>query len=199
MLIIEASSGIPPRIPSGDELVDDPVDPHFWLDPLSVTRYVDNIRAGFCNIDPDGCILYDKNAIRYTAELIDLNDWINRQVEQISTKDRLLITNHESFGYFADRYGFDVIGTIIPSVSTGAMPTAKQLGLLIQEIQNKGAKAIFLEAGTNPQLAEMIATETGVVIVTNLLTHTLTPPDGPAPTYITMMLYDTQLIVNALK
>jgi ABC-type Zn uptake system ZnuABC Zn-binding protein ZnuA len=70
---------------------------------------------------------------------------------------------------------------------------------LIQKIKSTHARAIFLEAGTNPELAQTIATETGVTIVTGLLTHSLTGPDGPADTYINMMKYDTLLIVDALK
>ncbi len=116
--------------------MNEPTDPHFWLDPLSVKIYVENIREGLCKADPDGCDIYESNAEQYKAELDQLNDWITSQVNQIPPKDRLLVTNHESFGYYADRYGFEVIGTIIPSVSTGAMPTAKQLSILIQKIQS---------------------------------------------------------------
>jgi len=199
ILVIEASSGLTPRKPASGELVDEPTDPHFWLDPLSVVKYVENIRDGLCQADPGGCDSYRQNAEHYNTELEQLDSWIKNQVALIPPGIKLLITNHESFGYYADRYGFQVVGTIIPSVSTGAMPTALQLSELIQKIKSSGAKAIFLEAGTNPQLAETIAAETGVVIITDLITHTLTSTDGPAPTYITMMQYDTQLIVNALK
>ncbi len=199
VIVIVASTGITPRKPASGELVDEPIDPHFWLDPLSVVKYVENIRDGLCQAEPAGCTTYQKNADRYITELEQLNSWIKDQVAQIPPGRRLLITNHESFGYYADRYGFKVVGTIIPSVSTGAMPTAMQLSQLIQNIKNSDAKAIFLEAGTNPQLAKTIAGETGVVIITGLITHTLTSLAGPAPTYITMMQYDTHLIVNALK
>lgn len=197
--VIVASSGITPRKPTSGELVDEPIDPHFWLDPLSVVKYVENIRAGLCQAEPAGCTTYQMNADRYITELEQLDTWIKDQIVQIPPGGKLLITNHESFGYYADRYGFKVIGTIIPSVSTGAMPTAMQLSQLIQKIKYSGAKAIFLEAGTNPQLAKTIAGETGVVIITGLITHTLTSSAGPAPTYITMMQYDTNMIVNALK
>ena len=199
ILVIEASSGLTPRKPAAGELVDEPTDPHFWLDPLFVVKYVENIREGLCQVDPDGCDIYRQNAEGYISELEQLDSWIKNQVALISPEGRLLITNHESFGYYADRYGFQVVGTIIPSVSTGAMPSALQLSKLIQKIKSSGAKAIFLEAGTNPELAQAIASETGVTIVTGLLTHSLTGADGPADTYIDMMKYDTLLIVDALK
>jgi ABC-type Zn uptake system ZnuABC Zn-binding protein ZnuA len=106
-----------------------------------------------------------------------------------------LVTNHESLGYFADRYGFTVVGAVIPSVSTDASPTAQQMAALIEVIKATGAPAIFLETGANPQLAQQIAAETGVNVVTDLYTHSLSAPDGPAPTYIDMMKYNVSRIV----
>jgi len=109
------------------------------------------------------------------------------------------VTNHESFGYFADRYGFKIIGTIIPSVSTGASPSAQQLARLVDHIRETGAPAIFLETGSNPQLAEQVARETGVKVVDELYTHSITGSDGNAPNYIDMMKYNVNAIVEALK
>ena len=197
--VITASSGLTPRRPSSAELVDEPIDPHFWLDPTHVITYTQNIRDGLITMDPAGRDVYEMNAEAYITQLQDLDRWITTQVDQIAPEDRMLVTNHESFGYFADRYGFEIIGTIIPSVSSGSTPTALQLTGLIEKIQYAKVKAIFLEAGSNPELAQTIASETGVTIVTGLLTHSLTGPDGPADTYIDMMKYDTQLIVDALK
>jgi ABC-type Zn uptake system ZnuABC Zn-binding protein ZnuA len=197
--VIEACSGITPRIPSSGELVDEPSDPHFWLDPVNVITYVRNIRDALIEMDPAGRSDYERNADQYMAQLDDLSTWIASQVSLITPEYRLLVTNHESFGYFADRYSFKIIGTIIPSVSTGSTPTALQLTDLMEKIKYSKVKAIFLEAGSNPELAQTIADETGVTIVTGLLTHSLTGPDGPADTYIDMMKYDTLLIVNALK
>ena len=197
--VIEASSGLSPRTPSSGELVDEATDPHFWLNPINVKTYARNIRDALIEMDPAGRRIYEKNTEDYLLQLDDLNTWITGQVTQIPPENRLLVTNHESFGYFADHYGFGIVGTIIPSVSTGAMPTAQQLTGLIQKIKSTHARAIFLEAGTNPELAQAIANETGVIIVTGLLTHSLTGPAGPADTYIDMMKYDTLLIVDALK
>jgi ABC-type Zn uptake system ZnuABC Zn-binding protein ZnuA len=197
--VLEASSGIPPRVPSSAELVDEDVDPHYWLAPNHVIRYVENIRDGLSAMDPEGRDIYKTNARRYIDQLQSLDAWITTQVAQVAPENRLLVTNHESFGYFADRYGFEIIGTIIPSVSSGSTPTALQLTALIEKIKYSKVKAIFLEAGSNPELAQTIASETGVIIVSGLLTHALSGPEGPAGTYIDMMKYDTQLIVDALK
>ena len=112
---------------------------------------------------------------------------------------RLLVTNHESLGYFADRYGFKVVGTIIPSVGTSASPSAQQMAQLTDQIRRTGARAVFLETGTNPQLAEQLARETGVKVVTGLYTESTTEANGPAPTYVDMLRHDTRVIVDALK
>jgi manganese/iron transport system substrate-binding protein len=120
-------------------------------------------------------------------------------VTTIPEERRLIVTNHESFGYFADRYDFKFIGTIIPSVSTGSSPSAQQLARLVDHIRETGAIAIFLETGSNPKLAEQIAQETGVKVVSDLYTHSITEPGGKAPTYIDMMKYNVQTIVEALK
>ena len=113
--------------------------------------------------------------------------------------NRKLVMDHASHGYFADRYGFTIVGTVIPGVGTGETPTAKQLGDLTAAIRASGAKAIFVEAQENPKLAQQIAAETGIVVVDDLLDHSLTKPDGVAPTYIDMMKFDTRRIVEALR
>jgi ABC-type Zn uptake system ZnuABC Zn-binding protein ZnuA len=120
-------------------------------------------------------------------------------VDLIPPEQRLLVTNHESLGYFADRYGFQIVGAIIPNVSPDAEPSAAQMADLIQRIRAAGAKAIFLETGANPQLADQIARETGCKIITDLYTHSLTPPGGVAPTYVEMMKHNVSVIVEALK
>lgn len=197
-LVIEASAGLTPRVAleeEGDEHHHEG-DPHFWLDPNAVIRYVENIRDGLSQADPEGAAVYAANAESYIAQLRQLDAWIVTQVAQIPPERRLLVTNHESFGYFADRYGFRLVGAIVPSVSTGASPSAGELVQLIQDIRTFGAPAIFLETGANPQLAEQIARETGAKVVTGLYTHSTGPQ---APTYIEMMQHNVRTIVGALK
>lgn len=204
-LVIEAAAGLAMREPGESEEVhaeeeeEHEGDPHFWLDPNQVKGYVANIRDGLSRADPGGETSYAENAAAYIAELEELDAWIAGQVEQIPPERRLLVTNHESFGYFADRYGFSIIGTVIPSVSTGSAPSAQQLADLIEAIKARNVQAIFLETGTNPELAEQIALETGARVISELFTHSVSPPDGIAPTYIDMMKYNTRTIVDALK
>ena len=200
-IVVEASAGLASRKPAANEVLnpDHPGDPHFWLDPNNVTRYAENIRDGLSQADPAGAATYKANAEAYSAQLKSLDVWIAEQVNPIPPERRLLVTNHESLGYFADRYGFRIVGTIIPSVSSDASSSAQQLAALVNQIKSAKAPAIFLETGTNPQFAKQIAPEAGIKVVSELYTHSLTNAQGPAPTYLGMMEYNTRTIVNALR
>lgn len=185
--------------PAGGHHHHDEGDPHFWLDPTHVIHYVENIRDGLSKADPAGAATYAANAEAYIAQLRDLDTWIQEQVSAIPPEARRLVTNHESFGYFADRYGFQIVGTLVPNISPTAAPSAQQLARLVDRVKEAGVKAIFLETGSNSKLAEQLAAETGIRVVTELYTHSLTPLGGPASSYIDMMRYNTQAIVDALK
>lgn len=207
-VVIDASEGLVSRtVPESEaELLEEEDDdhalegdPHFWLDPISVIHYVERVRDGLSEADPEGEAVYAANAAAYIEELRQLDVWIREQVEQVPSERRLLVTNHESFGYYADRYGFTVIGTVVPGVTSGATPSARELAQLVDRIRETGAPAIFLETGANPRLAEQVARETGVQVVSGLYTHSPSEPDGPAPTYIEMMKYNTTAIVEALR
>jgi ABC-type Zn uptake system ZnuABC Zn-binding protein ZnuA len=174
-------------------------DPHFWLDPTLAGAYVENIRDAFIAADPEGEAEYRANAEAYLAELEDLDAWIEDEVATLPKEERLLVMNHVSHGYFADRYGFRIAGAVIPSVATGESPTAKQLADLTQTIRSEGIRAIFVELEENPQLADQIAAETGIVVVDDLRDHSLSEPGGGAATYVEMMKYDTRKIVDALR
>jgi ABC-type Zn uptake system ZnuABC Zn-binding protein ZnuA len=198
-LIVTASDGLAPRTMEDEQdagqLVDDP---HMWLDPNRVLTYVENIRDGLTHFDPDGASVYRSNADAYIAELTALDAWIVEQVSQIPAERRLLVTNHEALGYFADRYGFTIIGAVVPGVSSDASPSAAQMAELIDLITSSGAPAIFLDEVENPVLAQQIADETGVKVVEDLHLESLTE-GAPAGTYIDMMKHNVTLIVNALK
>jgi ABC-type Zn uptake system ZnuABC Zn-binding protein ZnuA len=209
--VIEASAGLEMRALHEDEMHehtegeehageehDHEGDPHFWLDPNQVIHYVENIRDGLSAADPQGSEIYTQNAAAYIARLEELDAWIRSQVEQIPAERRVLVTDHDTLGYFADQYGFTVVGAIIPSFSSGASPSAQELAGLIEQIKTSGAPAIFLDVAANPKLAKQIAAETGVKVVSDLHTHSVTNGD-PAPGYIEMMRFNTRQIVEALK
>ena len=191
-MIIEASAGVSRRAEAGN------VDPHMWLDPNNVIRYAENIRDGLIQFDPAGAETYRSNADDYILQLAGLNAWILDQVSPIPEKKRLLVTNHEALGYFAERYGFTVVGTVVESFSSGASPSAQQMAGLIDQIKTSGAPAIFLDAADSPALAQQIAAETSVRVVTDLDLESLTE-GPPAATYLDMMKHNVTQIVNALR
>ncbi len=184
--VIDASAGIP-GIAS---------DPHYWLDPMSVAASLDHIAAGLAEIDPSGVEVYQANASAYKVALGELDAWIFAQVDTIAPERRLLVTNHESFGWFASRYGFEVVGAIFATTSGEGSPSARQLADLIAAVRDTGAPAIFLETGSNDSLAQEMARETGVKVVTDLYTHSL---GENASTYLDMMRWNVQRIVEALR
>lgn len=193
--VTEASAGLSPRLDSESE---HGIDPHLWLDPNNVITYVENIREALTHYDPEGAAIFQSNADTYVAQLVELDEWINEQVSQIPPERRLLVTNHEALGYFAERYGFTVIGAVVPGVSSDASPSAEQMADLIDQIKASGTPAIFLDEVENPALAQQIAAETGVEVIEDLHLESLT--DGPpAGTYLDMIKHNVTLIVNALK
>ena len=208
-LIIEASAGLESRTQSEEDHEEGDVDeeegahdheydPHFWLNPLLVVKYVENIRDGLISIDPEGRPVYSANAENYIQQLIELDQYIEEKITQIPADQRLIVTNHESFGYFADRYGFTVVGTILKSVSSGASPSAQQMAELVDQMRSSGASAIFMETGSNPQLAEQLSNETGIKVVYDLYTHSISEEGGNAPNYIELMKYNVEQIISAL-
>ena len=194
--VIEASAGLSQRMEAESE--HGGTDPHLWLDPNNVITYVENIREALTHYDPDEAAIFQTNADTYGAQLVELDTWINDQVSQIPPERRLLVTNHEALGYFADRYGFTIIGAVVPGVSSDASPSAEQMAKLIDQIKASGTPAIFLDEVENPALAQQIAAETGVKVVEDLHLESLTE-GPPAGTYIDLIKHNVTQIVNALK
>lgn len=190
-IVVTATAGL---TPTGD-----PPDPHMWMDPLNVVRYVDNIRDALSQADPAGKSIYAANADAYIAKLKSLDASIKSDVAQLPAERRVLVTNHDALGYFARSYGFQVLGAVIPSVTNEASPSAQQMAALIDTVKRAHAPAIFLDVSENRNLAQQIASATGAQVVTDLYVETLSAPDGPAPTYLDMLKHDAEVIVAALK
>lgn len=188
-LVVEASAGV-----AGDQK-----DPHLWMSPGNVIRYVANIRDGFSRADPDGASEYAANADAYISGLRDLDAWILKQVANVPEARRVLITNHHALESFARAYGFQIAGVVIPGYTSESAPSAQQMAELIRTIQTMQVPAIFLDVSENPDLARQLASESGARVITGLYVETLSGPDGPAPSYVEMLKYDVNLIVDALK
>lgn len=208
--IVVASEGLESRTPKPGEPGHSPdeegdghdaadVDPHFWLDPLLVQSYADTIAAAFEAADPDHADRYAANAVAFEAELAQLDKWTRELVAGVPAERRKLVMNHASHGYWADRYGFAVVGAVVPGVSTGSAPTARDLADLMAVIEHEDVPAIFVDVGENPRLADQIAADTGITVVDDLYAGSLSEPGGPAATYIDLMQHNAERIVEALE
>ena len=174
------------------------LDPHFWFDPLRVQQAVNSISARLSTVDPAGQTLYRDNAAAYNRELDGLHAWITEQVEILPENRRVLVTLHDSFQYFAQRYGFKIVGSVFP-VSTESEPTAQDLTALIETMEREGARAVFTEKSHSERLGRRIAEETGAKHVGGLYTGSLGEPGGGAGTYLDLMRYNVETIVGALR
>ena len=174
------------------------LDPHFWFDPLRVKQAVNSIAAQLSTLDPEGQTFYRENAAVYNEELDALHTWIEERVARLPEERRLLVMSHDSFQYFAKRYGFEVVGAIFP-VSTDSEPTAQELASLIETIEHENAPAVFAEKSHSQRLASRITEETGATLVGGLYTGSLGEPGGDAGTYLDLMRYNVNTIVEALK
>ncbi len=173
-------------------------DPHTWTDPHNVVVWTQNIAQALSTLDPGGAAIYQANAEAYEAALQDLDRWIEEQVAQLTPQQRRLVTDHATFGYFTERYGFEMVGAITPGYSTLSEPSAQALAELQDAIQDLGVKAVFVGNTISPRLAQRIAEDTGVRIVF-LYTGSLSEAGGPASNYIDFMRYNVSQIVQALQ
>ena len=172
-------------------------DPHFWFDPLRVKLAVNDIAARLSVIDPDGRAIYSSNASAYNAQLDELHAWTQEQVAAVPEEHRFLVTSHDSFGYFANLYDFEVVGVIL-STTTEVEPSPADLAELSHEVEEYGVSAIFGETTVSERLANSIATESGAELV-RLYSGSLGIEGSGAETYLDMIRTNVQRIVDALK
>lgn len=200
---VDLAEGIPLRpfeagVEEEEHEAHGPMDPHVWLDPGNVITWTFTIERTLGELDPGHADLFRRNAEAYRAELKALDEWIQAQVASIPPERRLLVTEHQVFGYFAHRYGFTQAGVILPGVTTVAQPSAQEIARLEETIRAKGIRAIFVSSTVDPALARRIAEDTGARLV-RLYVDSLSEPGGEADSYLKMMRYNVQAIVEALR
>jgi ABC-type Zn uptake system ZnuABC Zn-binding protein ZnuA len=161
--------------------------------------YVRNIQHGLSSADPAGATTYKANADRYARALTELDAWAKKEISSLPVDSRKLVTNHDALGYFAERYGFQVIGDVIPSLGTEQEPSAKALAQLSSMIRSQRVKAIFTENTVSKKLAETIAGESGAKIAPPLYTDALGPIGSSGETFLKAFRYNIKTIVGALK
>ena len=194
-LVVVASWGITPR--SGTRAQDRGAsDPHAWQSVANAKLYVGNIRDGLIAIDAAEKKIFEANANTYLAKLDALDGEIRAAIEAIPSARRKVITAHSAFGYFGDAYGIEFIAP--EGLSTEAEPSARDIAKLIEQIRRQNVPALFLENVADSRLLQRIGAETGVRIGGRLYSDALSPPDGPAASYIEMMRSNLRELTRAL-
>lgn len=200
-VVQSVSDGIAP-IPAVGEGVDvdsdHDVDPHVYFDPLRVLVWVDNIEDTLVDLDPENGELYKENALKYRAQLTELDTWISQQVEKLPADNRIIVTDHESLGYLADRYQFRLLGTVIPGYSTLSEPSAQELAALLADIETLDVRAVFVAESTNDKLTEQIARDMEIQLVP-IFTGSLSNVGGETSSYLDFMRWNVETIIQALK
>lgn len=175
-----------------------PLDPHFWFDPPRVKVAVAEIAARFAAIDPENAETYFQNAADYTEQLDELHAWTLEQVSQVAPERRLLVTSHDSLSYFAELYGFEIVGLVIPSLATHVEPSAEHIASVVDVVREHNVPAVFGETTVSERLAQAVALETGAELV-QIYSGSLGPEGSGADTYIGMVRSNVERIVEALK
>lgn len=174
-----------------------PHNPHFWFDPIRVMSAVDAIAARLAKLDPASASLFFTNAAAYKEELDELHHWIEHEVAAVTPEQRLLVTSHDSFRYFAERYGFEVVGVIL-GVTTDVEASAEHLAELVELMKEQNVPAVFGETITSERLAQTLANETGTKLV-RLYSDSLGADGSGAETYIGMVRENVKRVVEALR
>jgi zinc/manganese transport system substrate-binding protein len=191
--IVIATAGVRPR---EDKDEHDGVDPHAWQAVANARIYVDNIRDALIAVDPDGKPVYEARARDYSARLDALDREVREAVATIPPDRRRIVTTHDAFGYFGQAYGLAFVAP--EGVSTEAEVSAKDVSKIIRQIRAEKFPAVFLENISDPRLMDRIARETGAKIGGALYSDALSPPDGPAGTYIAMVRHNIRELTKAL-
>lgn len=173
-------------------------DPHIWFDPTRVAAALPAIADGLAAAGIDRSAL-DACLADYTDRLERLDAQLQDIVSVLPVERRLLITNHDSLSYFADRYDFEVLGSVIPSPSSLAATNPGELEELATLITDTGVPAIFAETQHSSDDTDALAERVGDVEVVTLETGTLGEPGSGTDNYVDWMTVTTQTIVDALE
>ena len=192
--VVDASQGIPVRRGDGGA-----ADPHIWHNPENAVVMVTSLATALEQAAPEAAAEIRSNLATYTAKLKAADADIRQRVDRLTNKR--LVTNHDAFGYYIDRYGLDFVGSIIPSFDTSAELSAAQIADIVARIRSTGTKAVFSESSLPPRTAEAIGREAGVRVVAGedaLYGDTLGPDSSEGGTYLKMLEHNTKVIVDNL-
>lgn len=192
-IVVVASEGIEPvrdaRSPGG-------VDPHFWFDLTRWSKASKNVEAAISNVAPSSRQGISMRAAEYRRRIAAVDQWVIESLQTIPDKHRVLITSHDAFRYFGDRYGIQVVG--IQGISTDEEASQRDLANVVDIIRKRGAPAVFVESSVNPALIKQVARETGVQVAGPLYSDSLGPAGGPADTFLKTVSENVRIVTEAL-
>jgi ABC-type Zn uptake system ZnuABC Zn-binding protein ZnuA len=193
-MVVVASNGITTRSMSenGRQIID----PHAWNSLPNGLAYVANIVRALTAVDPEGAAIYSANGRRYSDELLELDGYTRQQIATVPTNRRAVLTSHDALGYFGDAYGVRFLSPV--GVSTESEASAATIAHLINQIKSEHIRAYFFENSNDPKLIRQIAAATSAQSGGELYVESLSPPNGPAPTYAAMFRHNVDLMVSAM-
>ncbi|MEL7059264.1 MAG: zinc ABC transporter substrate-binding protein [Acidobacteriota bacterium] len=174
-------------------------DPHAWHAVPHAIAMVSEIAEALAGADPANAASYQANRDRSISELRELDAWVRTQVDRIPAERRVLVTTHDTFGYFADQYGLRTVNVLGSVSSESSDPSAAAVARVVEQIKATGVPAVFAENILNPRLTEQIARQAGVRVVGPLLTDALGAADREGSSYTAMIRHNVQTIVEALQ
>ena len=195
---IESAGGGAPVLDLLDEVGAERGDPHWWQDPRRAEQAVGTIETALSVADPEGADGYAERARAYEARLRELDAGVARCIDGIPEAQRKLVTTHDALGYYADRYGLEVIGTVIPALTTQAQASAGDLAKLSATIRRERVRAIFAESAVNAKIEKAIARETGARVGEPLWADSLGPEKSSGATYVDSIRANTAAITRGL-
>jgi zinc/manganese transport system substrate-binding protein len=185
------------RRPVGVEGADDEegsVDPHVWMDPTRVAAALPSLADSLADADPEHADEYRARARRYARDLRSLDREIADTLASVPARDRELVTSHDSVGYLAERYGFDVVATAFPATGPEAEASAARIRDLERTVRDSGVPAVFAEQSDDPEALRLVAEQTGVAVNYDLLVES----PSTAGSYEEMLRHDARLLARDL-
>jgi zinc/manganese transport system substrate-binding protein len=194
--VVTASLGVKPRSMTEDDGAT-VTDPHAWQNARNGALYARTIAAALAKADPSRAARFHDSGERYAAAILETDAWIAQQFAPIPPAQRIIITTHDAFGYFGARYGVTVRAA--EGISTDSEPSARAIAKLVGQIRHDHVRAVFLENMTDPRLAATLARESGATLGEKVYSDALSPPSGPADTYLGMFRHNVPLFVAAMR
>lgn len=173
------------------------IDPHAWNALSNGVIYVRNIADAMGKAMPDHADDFNANADAYIAKLEALDAETRNRLAALPDDRRTVVTAHDAFGYLADAYGMTFLAPV--GIDTEAEPSARDLAVLISQLKEEGAAALFVENITSPVLVQQISEETGIEIGGRLFSDALSERGGPATSYLAMFEHNLGTLLDALS